>query len=149
MTDSDLERFVSRLAQAAAGTFWEELGCELEHIEPGRTVIVLEAGARHLNGIGMLHGGVHASLLDQAMGITAMAARPDDKVVTSHLNIHYLFPLAPGKVTVSAELIHQTRRMLTVSGKVEDCQGRIGSWGSGSFRVLADDAPKDGKGPQV
>lgn len=137
--DGKEEQFVRKLEQAAKGTFWEDLGCTLELVEPGKTVISLTAASRHMNGIGILHGGVHAALLDQAMGIVAMAARPNDKVVTTHLNVHYLTPLSPGKVTATAELIYQSRKMITVRGKVEDSFGRIGSWGSGSFRVLADD----------
>lgn len=142
--DGVWEQYVRRLEAEAKGTFWEELGCVLVRAEPGKTIVTLEAAKRHLNGIGILHGGVHASLLDNAMGITAMTARPHEKVVTTNLNVHYLSPLAPGKVTVTAELIHQTRRMITVYGKIEDGQGRIGSWGSGSFRVLADETPASG-----
>lgn len=137
--DLDLVEFVRKMEEAAKGTFWEELGCVLVRAEPGITVVTLDAGSRHLNGIGIMHGGVHASLLDNAMGITAMVARPNDKVVTTNLNVHYLSPLHAGTVTVTAELIHQSRKMVTVFGKIEDSQGRLGSWGSGSFRVLSAD----------
>jgi uncharacterized protein (TIGR00369 family) len=136
--NSSLERIVRKLEEAAKGTFWEQLGCELEHVEPGKAVVALEVGKRHLNGIGILHGGVHASLLDNAMGLAVMVARPNDKVVTTNLNVHFLSPLEPGKVTVTAELIHQSRKMITVYGKIEDSTGRLGSWGSGSFRILSD-----------
>lgn len=134
--DGRSERIVRKLEEAAKGTFWEQLGCVLEHAEPGKTVLSLEAERRHLNGIGMLHGGVHASLLDNAMGIAAMVARPGDKIVTTNLHIHYLAPLGPGKITVTAEIIHQSGKMITVYGKIEDSAGRLGSWGSGAFRVL-------------
>lgn len=137
--DLELGRFVKKMEEAAKGTFWEELGCVLVRAEPGITVVTLDAGSRHLNGIGILHGGVHASLLDNTMGITAMVARPKDKIVTTNLNVHYLSPLGPGTVTVTAELIHESRKMVTVFGKIEDESGRLGSWGSGSFRVLAAD----------
>ncbi|RKN84180.1 PaaI family thioesterase [Paenibacillus ginsengarvi] len=137
--DLELRRFVKKMEEAAKGTFWEELGCVLVRAEPGITVVTLDAGSRHLNGIGILHGGVHASLLDNTMGITAMVARPNDKIVTTNLNVHYLSPLGPGPVTVTAELIHESRKMVTVFGKIEDESGRLGSWGSGSFRVLAAD----------
>jgi uncharacterized protein (TIGR00369 family) len=136
--DGNLEQIVRKLEAAAKGTFWEQLGCVLEHVEPGKTIVTLAVEERHLNGIGILHGGVHASLLDNAMGITAMVARPNDKVVTTNLNVHYLSSLKQGKVTVTTELIHQSRKMMTVYGKIEDSQGILGSWGSGSFRVLTD-----------
>lgn len=138
--DRELAPFIRKLEEEAKGTFWEELGCKLVRAEPGITVITLDAGRRHMNGIGILHGGVHASLLDNAMGLTAMVARPGDKVVTTNLNVHFLSSLTPGKVTVTAELIHQSRKMITVFGKIEDESGRLGSWGSGTFRILAEPA---------
>lgn len=134
-TEPDLQSILRRLEEAAKGTFWDYLGCKLEEAEPGKIVVSLKAAPWHLNGIGILHGGVHASLLDNAMGIVAMVARPVGKVVTTNLNVHYVAPLYVGKLFVTAELVHQSRKMITVQGSVEDEQGRLGSWGSGSYRV--------------
>ncbi|MDF2663230.1 MAG: hypothetical protein K0Q94_6021, partial [Paenibacillus sp.] len=39
--NSSLERIVRKLEEAAKGTFWEQLGCELEHVEPGKAVVAL------------------------------------------------------------------------------------------------------------
>lgn len=134
--EDETKRFVQKLEEMAKGTFWDELGCKFELAEGSRVVLSLEIEKRHLNGIGMLHGGVHASLLDNAMGLAAMIARPGEKVVTTNLNLHYLSPLFPGIVTVTAELVHQTRKIITAQGKIEDAQRLLGSWGTGSFRVI-------------
>ncbi|MEF3311052.1 PaaI family thioesterase [Paenibacillus sp. GYB004] len=142
--NGNVEELIRKLEEAARGTFWDDIGCVLEFVAPGKTIVSLEVQSRHLNGIGILHGGVHASLLDNAMGITAIVARPGEKVVTTNLNLHYLSPLRPGKVTVTAELIHQSRKILTVQGKIEDAQGNLGSWGVGSFRASGGTAPGQG-----
>ncbi|MDF2723088.1 MAG: thioesterase [Paenibacillus sp.] len=138
--DGNTELWIRKLEQAAKGTFWELLGCSLVALDPEKAVIAITADARHMNHLGMLHGGVHASLLDQAMGIAAMAARPDDRVVTSGMNVHFLTPLGAGTITATAELLHQSHRTITVFAKIEDSGGTLGSWGSGSFRVLPERA---------
>ncbi|PYI55844.1 PaaI family thioesterase [Paenibacillus flagellatus] len=139
--DANLENWMRKLEEAARGTFWDDLRCRLAKAEPGLVVVSLLAERRHLNGIGLLHGGVHASLLDSAMGIVAMIARPGDSVVTTNMNIHYLTPLGLGPITVTAELVHESRKTVTARGRVEDGEGRLGSWGSASFRVVGGEAP--------
>ncbi|MNR34424.1 Thioesterase superfamily protein [compost metagenome] len=84
----------------------------------------------------MVHGGVTSSLLDTAMGIIAMIARPEEKVVTTNLNVHFVSPLYAGRLLVTAELVHQSRKMITAQGRVEDSEGNLGTMGTGSFRVI-------------
>lgn len=135
MSDS-IKEYMERLQHAAKGTFWDDLGCEFVSAEGGIVTVALDVTDRHLNMIGILHGGVHASLLDNAMGIAAMLARPDEKVVTTNLNMHYLTPLYKGRITVTASVKHQTRKIITAQGEIRDESGKLGSWSSGSYRVL-------------
>ncbi|MVP02513.1 hotdog fold thioesterase [Paenibacillus sp. N10] len=120
----------------AKDTFWDYLGCELLEASTEKVVIRLNAQQHHLNLIGIVHGGVTSSLLDNAMGIVLMLARPDEKIVTTNLNVQFVAPMQPGELIVTAELVHQTRKMLTASGRVTDAQGRLGTLGTGTFRVI-------------
>ncbi|WP_068774727.1 PaaI family thioesterase [Paenibacillus sp. FJAT-26967] len=120
----------------AKDTFWDYLGCELVEASTEKVVIRLDAQQHHLNLIGIVHGGVTSSLLDNAMGIVLMLARPDEKIVTTNLNVQFVAPMQPGELIVTAELVHQTRKMLTASGRVTDGQGRLGTLGTGTFRVI-------------
>ncbi|MGG1517352.1 PaaI family thioesterase [Paenibacillus oryzisoli] len=138
MDDSEnvINHNMQRLAEAAASTFWGYLGCEFVHIQDGVVTIALEAKPHHLNPIGMVHGGVLSSLLDTAMGIVTMTARPEEKVVTTNLNVHFVSPLYAGRLLVTAELVHQSRKMLTAQGRVTDSEGKLGTMGTGTFRVI-------------
>ncbi|MCD1257510.1 PaaI family thioesterase [Paenibacillus athensensis] len=127
---------LQQLVQAAKGTFWDYLGCELIRLEDRRVVVGLTAGRHHLNLIGLVNGGVLSSLLDNAMGIIVMLARPGEKVVTTNLNVQFVAPLYEGPLIVTAELLHQSRKMMTTLGRVTDGEGRLGTLGSGSFRVI-------------
>ena len=49
------------------------IGFVLKAIEPGQAVFELEAGERHYNPMGTLHGGVYGDLADAAMGMAYAA----------------------------------------------------------------------------
>lgn len=137
MNDRDLDTLIQQLSEAAQDTFWGYLGCELEQLKDNRAVISLDVQAHHLNLLGIMHGGVYASLLDNVMGLAAMAARPQDKVVTTNLNIHYMASIRQGRATATAELTHQSRKILTIQGAVTDENGALCALGTGSFRVIS------------
>jgi uncharacterized protein (TIGR00369 family) len=47
----------------------ELIGFHLVEVEPGRAVFEMEAGPRHANPMGTLHGGILCDIADAAMGI--------------------------------------------------------------------------------
>lgn len=132
----ELELYIERLVQDAAATFWGFLGCQLASITGTKVVVTLDVKPHHLNPIGILHGGVLSSLLDNAMGISTMVARRGEKVVTTNLNVHFVAPIKAGKVFVSGEVVHQSRKMITTEGRITDQEGNLSAVGSGSFRVI-------------
>ena len=54
-------------------TFSKHIGAKVKEVEPGRSVISIDVQDIHLNGAGTLHGGVYASLIDNAMGLSVVA----------------------------------------------------------------------------
>ncbi|MFC5453026.1 PaaI family thioesterase [Paenibacillus aestuarii] len=136
VTNSELEQRLQRLASAAEPTFWGFLGCEFVGLENGTVTIALDAKPHHLNPLGIVHGGVLSSLLDNAMGIVVMTARPDEKSVTTNLNVHFVSPLNEGRMLVTAEIVHQSRKMITTQGRVTDTEGNLCAMGTGTFRVI-------------
>lgn len=132
----DRNEWMRALEARAKGTFWESLGCRAETVSSDRTVVTLEAEKRHLNAMGIVHGGVLSSLLDNAMGLAVMSAHPDKRTVTTNLNVHFVASLGPGPLRATARVLHETRSTLTVEAKVEDAGGKLGTLGTGSFRLL-------------
>ncbi len=129
------ENRIKSLEKSAEASFWGHLGCSLESVTRQSAVISLELKSHHLNPMGILHGGVSASLMDTAMGLAAMALMPEEKIVTSNLDVHFLAPIRDGKVTAEGVILHHTKRTLTVQGKVLDSAGNLCAFGTGSFRV--------------
>jgi len=132
----DYSDYIKKLEAAAKDTFWGFLGCELEEINEKKVIVSLRIAKHHLNLLGILHGGVHASLLDNTMGIAVMVARPHDKIVTTHLALHYVSPLKEGKIYIIGKVVHQSRRMITAQGEIKNEKGKLSSFGTGSFQLI-------------
>lgn len=131
-SNPDMERW----AEAAKHTYWELLGCQIEEISETKVVAYLDIESRHRNLIGILHGGVHASIMDSAMGLIAMIARPGADVVTVNLNMNYVAPTREGRIYVTAEIVHGSRKLVTTQAYARTESGDLLAFGTGTFRVL-------------
>jgi uncharacterized protein (TIGR00369 family) len=130
------QEWLELLANRAKGTFWELLGCKAESAEAGRAVVTMEVKPEHLNAIGIVHGGVLSTMLDNAMGLAAFSSRPGQSIVTTNLNVHFVAPLGKGRLVATAAIIHESRSTITVEASVTDGDGKLGTVGTGSFRVV-------------
>ncbi|MCM2677550.1 PaaI family thioesterase [Alkalicoccobacillus plakortidis] len=126
--------FIEKATELAERTFWGHVGCEMIELEERQVTVELDVKSHHLNLIGILHGGVHATMLDSAMGILAMASNPEDKMVTTNLNIHYLAPTKEEKVRVQAKIIHESNSMMTTEGTLVNEAGELCAFATATFR---------------
>lgn len=127
---------VDKMVQDADGRFWGLLGCKLVSATQSKVVISMVAGKQHTNSMGIVHGGVLSSLMDQAMGMVATAAKQIDGCVTTNLNIHYLAKMHEGELIVTAEVIHEAGRSITTKAEVKNAEGVIGCMATASFRLV-------------
>lgn len=118
-----------------AVTFSKHIRVRVDHVEPGRASMYLDAEDFHQNGNGTLHGGVYASLIDNAMGL-AVLALVGTRTATVEMNVHFLGAVGGGRITCQAEVVHRTRRMATAEAKVHDEEGNLVAMGTGAFRVF-------------
>jgi uncharacterized protein (TIGR00369 family) len=116
-------------------TFSRHIGAKVEEVEPGRSVITIDVKDIHLNGAGTLHGGVYASLIDTAMGLSVLAL-VGVRTATIEMNVHFLGAVNEGRITCESEVLHRTRRTATAEAKVHDAEGNLVALGTGAFRVF-------------
>lgn len=127
---------LTRLAARAQSTFWGLLGCEVVQADGKKATICLDAGEQHLNLIGIVHGGVLMSLMDNAMGLVVMLAHANERTVTATMNTHFLSSSKGGLLVCEAETLHRTKRTLTLQGQVKDEDGKLLAWASGAYRIV-------------
>ena len=116
-------------------TFSKHIGARVEEVEPGRSVISIDVEDIHLNGAGTLHGGVYASLIDNAMGLSVLAL-VGVRTATIEMNVHFLGAVSEGRITCQSEVVHRTRRTATAEAKVRDSGNNLVAMGTGAFRVF-------------
>ncbi|WP_019637949.1 PaaI family thioesterase [Paenibacillus fonticola] len=134
--NSELQRNIERWNRLAANTFWDYLGCQIAEISAEKVIVTLDIQPHHLNLIGIVHGGVHATLIDSAMGLVAMIARPDDAVVTTNLSMNYVAKAERGRLIVTAEMIHSSRKSISTQAFARLENGELCAFGTGTFRVI-------------
>ena len=116
-------------------TFSKHIGAKVGEVEPGKSVIYIDVEDIHQNGAGTLHGGVYASLIDTAMGLSVLAL-VGVRTATIQMNVHFLGAVGEGRITCESEVVHRTRRTATAEAKVRDAEGNLVAMGTGAFRVF-------------
>ena len=113
----------------------ESLGMVITDFSEGSCVVELTVGEMHLNMGGVAHGGIHATLLDTAMGGTLVSIISKDQwCATAQLDISYLNPANEGDQLVStAEVVRIGRNLAHVEGslvtkKGESIASARGTW---------------------
>jgi uncharacterized protein (TIGR00369 family) len=133
LSEEQLERLARYFDEEV--TFSRHIGAKVEAVEPGRSVIYIDVEDVHLNGAGTLHGGVYASLMDNAMGL-AVLALVGVRTATIQMNVHFLAAVGGGRIICESEVVHRTRRTATAEAKVRDADGNLVAIGTGAFRVF-------------
>jgi uncharacterized protein (TIGR00369 family) len=99
----------------------ELLGFEIVEAEEGRAVFALQPREWMYNPIGMVHGGIAATILDSCMGCavhTTLAAGVG--YTTTDLQVRYIRAMvdATGRVLAEGRVVHAGRRTATAEGRV-------------------------------
>ena len=90
----------------------------------------------HCNGRGFLHGGVIATLSDNAMGLTAVQASAAASAVTVSLTLDYVQTAAPGQwLQVEPRVIRAEGRLGFVDALIT-ADGRSIARANATFRIL-------------
>jgi uncharacterized protein (TIGR00369 family) len=111
-----------RVEAAPVGTL---VGFRLTGFEDGVVRMELEAGPRHHNPMGTVHGGILCDLADAAMG-TAMAATLEEgeSFATLQLAASYLRAVKEGRLTATARIVHRGKSVGHAEAEVVDGEGR-------------------------
>jgi uncharacterized protein (TIGR00369 family) len=113
--------------------FAEHLQFDLRHSADGQAQIDYEARPEHLNSFGIVHGGAVMSLLDVVMSSAARSLEPQMGMITIELKTSFMRP-AVGALLGRGEVLHRTRKMAFVQGRVEDAQGQLCAHATGTFK---------------
>jgi uncharacterized protein (TIGR00369 family) len=109
------------------------MGMQIVEVGEGRVVFLVEPAEFHYNPIGMVHGGLAATLLDSAMGCCVHSLLPAGSgYSTLEIKVNYVRPLTQetGSVTCEGKVIHKGGRVATAEGRISDAAGKLYAHGT-------------------
>jgi uncharacterized protein (TIGR00369 family) len=125
-------------AESAGSTFLELLKIRPIAVDKGSATFEVTVEEHHLRSMGIVHGGVVATLLDSALGCACWTlAPPEHHLVTVQLNINYIRPAWLGeKLTCRSEIRHAGQMTAVARGEVRTGEGNLVAAASGTFMYL-------------
>ena len=100
-------------------------------------MVELTVGEKHLNMGGMAHGGVHATLLDTAMGGTLVSLiSKEEWCATAQLDISYLNAVDQGDhLVATAEVVRRGRNLAHIEGRLVTGKGKLAATAKGTWAI--------------
>lgn len=127
-----------------AGPFVEHLGLNLTEVAAGRVVATWTAGERHHQPYGIVHGGVHASVVETlgSVGSAVWASEhlaEGTKVVGVHNSTDFFRAVSDGDLTSTGTPVHQGRTQQLWVVETRDAQDRLVARGQLRVQNLSKD----------
>lgn len=122
------------------------MGMTLETVEKGRVTFSVEPAEYHYNPIGVVHGGLAATLLDSAMGCAVQTLAPAGVAYTTvELKVNYVRPLRSGMGIVTGEgtVLHFGRQIALVEARVTDQDGKLYAHATSTCLIMRPDSPSE------
>ena len=118
--------------------FLEHLGIEPVDASDGYAEFHMTVKEHHLRTLGLLHGGVVATLLDTAMGFASITKAPKGHhVVTIQLNMNFIRAAYEDEVlTAKGTVTHSGRKTAVLKGEVLNQDGKTIAIGTSTFMYL-------------
>lgn len=111
----------------------------MESVEVGKIVFSMKAEEWMTNPVGLIHGGMAATLLDSVMTLAVVTKLSPGKMCTTlDLHVRYLRPLFPNgeKLMVEGVAVHAGAGFGTAEGRVVDARGKLIATGTASLAII-------------
>ena len=112
---------------------------ELVEVSEGNATFAVVPAEYHYNPIGVVHGGLAATLLDSAMGCAVHSTLPAGAGYTTlEIKVNFIRAMTgeTGRVRCEAKVVHVGARTATAEGRVIDEAGKLYAHGSTTCLIL-------------
>ncbi len=109
------------------------MGMGIAEVAEGHAVFTALPTEYHYNPIGVVHGGLAATLLDSALGCAVHSTLPAGTGYTTlEIKVNYVRAITSetGEVRCEANVLYQGGRVATAEGKITDAAGKLYAHGT-------------------
>jgi uncharacterized protein (TIGR00369 family) len=106
----------------------ETLSFYIVHVEDGQAIFQASPKPEHLNPLGTIHGGFHATVLDSALGCAVHSKLPAGRgYTTTQLSVSIVRALTPKieRVRAIGTVLHFGRQVATAEAKLVGPDGNL------------------------
>ena len=104
----------------------ELVGFRMLSFANGESRFEMDAGYRHHNPMGTVHGGILCTLADSAMGMAFASTLGDgESFTTLEVKINFLRPVFEGKLFAEAKVVHRGRTVGLVDCDITTEDGKL------------------------
>ncbi|HET8926099.1 MAG TPA: PaaI family thioesterase [Candidatus Acidoferrum sp.] len=101
-------------------------GFDVEKVEKGRAIFLLDVLAHHKQLHGVVHGGILAALADTTAAIAAYTTVPNGtEIATVELKINYLEPVPGGRIKADARVLRTGRNFVVAECEIINEDGSL------------------------
>jgi uncharacterized protein (TIGR00369 family) len=102
------------------------LGFDVEKVEKGRAIFLLDVRPHHKQLHGVVHGGILAALADTTAAIAAYTTVPrGTEIATVELKINYLEPVPGGRIKADARVLRTGRNFVVTECEILNADGSM------------------------
>ena len=112
---------------------------DLVELREGYAVFAVKPAEYHYNPIGVVHGGLAATLLDSAMGCAVHSTLPAGAGYTTlEIKVNFIRAMSAntGRVRCEAKIVHAGARTAIAEGRVVDESGKLYAHGTTTCLIL-------------
>lgn len=137
--EATLRRRIAYMSEAVPGSIGDIMRYELLECDPEKGDYVMSCRTEEWmrNVSGTLHGGLCATVLDQAMGFVANCLKPGEGTApTVQLSVNYHRPLIPGtEILVKVHVVSLTKSLMSLSAEAGEKEhpGKLCLSGTGLY----------------
>lgn len=133
--------------------FWTLMSMKIGSLEWGISEIVMEVEDKHLQPMGIAHGGVLATIVDTTSYWAVYPQLEEGMGLTTlEMKLNYLSPPIKGRIVGHGRCIRLGQNVALADARILDSEGRLLSYGTTTMLILEgadyspypDFAPKSG-----
>lgn len=114
------------IKRGEASPYYRLLNMKIEEVKDGYARLTMNIEEKHLQFLGLAHGGAIASLADSAAAWAIMGSTDlKGALLTVEMKINFLAPVKSGQLIAEARSVHKGFRISVCDVDVKDNQGRL------------------------
>ena len=113
------------------------IGISPESIGDGKCTVRTTVQKEHLNAGGVAHGGLHATMLDTALGGALVSALSKEEwCATAEIDVSYIRPAVEGDTLgASGRVVKRGKNLAHLEGEIIDHNGRLIATAKGTWAI--------------